>query len=325
MGFFSIVLALMLEQVRPLAPRHVLYRLTARWSQWAAHTLDAGLPHVAWATWSAVVLLPAALALLVHAVLEGTLGWGIAMLWNVALLYMTLGFRQFSHHFSRIRVALNQGDDAHAKHLLAQWQRVQVDHVSRSELVRHVIEFSVIAAHRHVFGVFFWYAMLSMLGMGPAGAVAYRLAQHAHASWLRGQRGQHPVSAALLQAAAQAWYVLDWLPARATALGFAMAGSFEDAMDGWRQHAYNRPQDNDGVILSATAGAIHVRLGGAGLGPAQPSQTHTDFTPSPALSVSTAGQAAQVAHLASVVGLVWRSAIMWLVLLALLTMANVMG
>jgi hypothetical protein len=40
-----------------------------------------------------------------------------------------------------------------------------------------------------------------------------------------------------------------------TALGFAVVGSFEDAMDGWRNHAQNFPEDNDGVILAATAGA----------------------------------------------------------------------
>jgi adenosylcobinamide-phosphate synthase len=32
-----------------------------------------------------------------------------------------------------------------------------------------------------------------------------------------------------------------------------------------------------------------------------------------------------VAHFAQVVGLVWRSVIMWLVLVALLTMANLVG
>ena len=58
---------------------------------------------------------------------------------------------------------------------------------------------------------------------------------------------------------------MDWLPSRMTALGFAIVGSFEDAMDGWRNHAQNFPQDNDGVILAATSGAINIRLGGAAL------------------------------------------------------------
>ena len=36
--------------------------------------------------------------------------------------------------------------------------------------LRHVIEHSVLSAHRHVFGVFAWYSLLTALGLGPAGA-----------------------------------------------------------------------------------------------------------------------------------------------------------
>jgi adenosylcobinamide-phosphate synthase len=114
---------------------------------------------------------------------------------------------------------------------------------------------------------------------------------------------------------------MDWLPSRMTALGFAIVGSFEDAMDGWRNHAQNFPEDNDGVILAATSGAINIRLGGAALQPA------ADSVPPPETpdSSSTPGRVASVAHFAQVVGLVWRTVIMWLVLVALLTMANLVG
>jgi adenosylcobinamide-phosphate synthase len=105
-----------------------------------------------------------------------------------------------------------------------------------------------------------------------------------------------------------------------TALGFAIVGSFEDAMDGWRNHAQNFPEDNDGVILAATAGAINIRLGGAALQAAD--QAENDDT---AGGSSTPGRAPEVAHFAQVVGLVWRTVIMWLVLVALLTMAKLVG
>jgi len=124
----------------------------------------------------------------------------------------------------------------------------------------------------------------------------------------------------LAQVAQRAWLALDWLPARATALGFAIVGSFEDAMDGWRNHAQKFPQDNDGVILAATAGALDVRLGGGGLSSPDAAAGVDDEA-----VASTPGQPAQLAHLASVVGLVWRSVVMWLVLLALMTMANLLG
>lgn len=321
MSFFAIFLALVLEQARPLARGNPVHRLTEAWTRWIARTLDAGVQHVAWVSWGMATVLPAMVALLVHALLDWGLGWMAAALWNVALLYITLGFRQFSHHFTHIRNALEEGDEQRARELLAEWQQVQVGTLPRSEIVRHMIEFSVVAAHRHVFGVFFWYAILSIVGLGPVGAVMYRLSEFVQRDWQRAQATDEGVSPVLVQAAEQAWRVMDWLPARATALGFAIVGSFEDAMDGWRHHAQNFPEDNDGVILAATAGALNVQLGGASLHTAA---HHEDITRH-ASAGSTPGQPAQLAHLASVVGLVWRSVIMWLVLVALLTMANLMG
>ena len=171
MSFFAIFLALVLEQVRPLSRDNPIHKALTSWSGWVAHTLDAGVQHLAWVTWGITTLMPALLALLVHALLDWWLGWFVAVLWNVALLYVTLGFRQFSHHFTEIRKALDDGDEQKARELLADWQQVQVGDIPRSEIVRHVIEYSVVATHRHVFGVFFWYAVLSVIGLGPLGAV----------------------------------------------------------------------------------------------------------------------------------------------------------
>ncbi len=322
MSFFAIFLALVLEQARPLGIDNPVYRAVEGWTGWMTRTLDAGVQHLAWVTWGMTTLTPALLALLVHALADWGLGWLAAVLWNVALLYVTLGFRQFSHHFTDIRDALDLGDEQRARELLAQWQQVKVGDIPRHEILRHVIEYSVIAAHRHVFGVFFWYAVLSVIGLGPAGAVVYRLTEYVQRRW-RNETADGSVSAVLAEVAHRAWVTLDWLPARATALGFAIVGSFEDAMDGWRNHAQKFPEDNDGVILAATAGAINVQLGGAGLQPS--SLDEQDPEADRAAGSSTPGEAAQMGHLASVVGLVWRSVIMWLVLVALLTMANLLG
>ena len=323
MSFFAIFLALVLEQARPLAVDNPIHRVVEAWIGWVARTLDAGVRHLAWVAWGTATLSPALLALLVHALADWGVGWFVAVLWNVALLYVTLGFRQFSHHFTDIRDALDEGDEHKARELLARWQQVQVGDIPRSELLRHVIEYSVVAAHRHVFGVFFWYAVLSVVGLGPAGAVVYRLAEYVHRRWPQEQASDSGVSPMLADVAQRAWIALDWLPARATALGFAIVGSFEDAMDGWRNHAQKFPQDNDGVILAATAGAINVQLGGVGLHTVD--SEWSEATQTSASSASTPGQVAQLGHLASVVGLVWRTVIMWLVLVALLTMANLMG
>ena len=328
MSFFSIFLALVIEQVRPLSGHHFLYNSLRKWAAWVARNVDAGRKTHGWLAWTVTVGAPSLLVLLVHWLLALTVGWVFAVAWNVALLYATLGFRQFSHHFTDIRDALEEGNENGARELLAQWQQVDASALPRSEIVRHVIEHSVIDAHRHVFGVFFWYAVLSVIGLGPVGAVAYRVAEFTTRFWSTDsipRQGSPMVSTSLKQATVQAWQNLDWLPARATALSFAIVGSFEDAMDGWRNHAQKFPNDNDGVILAATSGAIHIQLGGASLKSTQSDDGELDASTHNLGSSSTPGRIPEVAHFAQVVGLVWRTVVMWLVLVALLTLANVLG
>ena len=59
----------------------------------------------------AVMALPAALAAVVYHAF-GALHPLAALAWDVVVLYLTLGFRQFSHYFTDIRDALERGDDA---------------------------------------------------------------------------------------------------------------------------------------------------------------------------------------------------------------------
>jgi adenosylcobinamide-phosphate synthase len=325
MSFFSILLALLIEQARPLAAGNLLERLTLAWTGWTARTFDAGERRQAWVTWSMLVAIPALAITLVDAMLGQFIGWPAMLAWHVAVLYATLGFRQFSHHFTAIRDALEAGDEDKARQLLATWQNVQIGQIPRSEIVRHVIEHSVLAAHRHVFGVLMWFALMSVAGLGPAGAVIYSLAGKVQRQWPDNPMQDPPISPMLTSVVGRAWQFLDWLPARATALAFAVVGRFEDAMDGWRHHAQQFPDDNDGVILAATAGAIDIRLGGAALHATEEDATAETVPPAIGATESTPGRTPEPAHFAQVVGLVWRTVVMWLVLVALLTMANLLG
>lgn len=326
MSIFAILFALLIEQVRPLAQGNFIHGSMRAWSLWVSRNLDAGRSPHGWVAWLLAVGGPAVLATAVHILLWQALGYVFALGWSVFVLYACLGFRQFSHHFTDIRDALDEGDEEKARTLLARWQQVDASKLPRREIVRHVIEYSVLAAHRHVFGVLAWYVVLAALGLGPAGAVVFRMAEFVARYWkYKSREEQQPVSAALHEAAGRAWTVIDWLPARITALGFAVVGSFEDAIDGWRNHAQLFPNDNDGVILAATSGAVNVRLGGEALKEVVASAGPIgQTTPAPDTG-STPGREPEAAHLRSVVGLVWRSVVLWLVLLSLLTLARLLG
>lgn len=328
MSFFAILFALLIEQARPLARTNPIHAGLRAWALSVSRNFDAGKPHHGWVSWGLAVLLPSLAVLAIHWLLLWGVGWPLAVVWNVAVLYITLGFRQFSHHFTRIRDALESGDEDGARAALAHWQQVDVGELPRSEIVRHVIEYSALAAHRHVFGVLAWFSVLAALGLGPTGAVLYRLAEFVSRYWHYKERtGVQLASASLQRASAEAWTVIDWLPARLTALSFAVVGSFEEAIEGWRFHAQRFPNDNDGVVLAATAGAINVRLGGEALRARADLQTPQGLEIEADIgdSDSTPGREPEVGHLRSVVGLVWRSVVVWMLLLALLTLARLLG
>lgn len=328
MALFAIVIALLVEQVRPLAPGNPAASALHRWVRAVGRSVDAGGLQHGWLAWMLAVGAPAIGATAVHLLLMRLAGWPLALLWSVIVLYLTLGFRQFSHHFTAIRDALAVGDEARARALLARWQQVDASALPRSEIVRHVIEHSVLAAHRHVFGVLAWFCVLAMLGLGPAGAVFYRGAEFARRYWRHKARAaDHPASPALCQVTDHAWHAVDWLPVRMTALGFAIVGSFEEAIDSWRNHAMRFADANDGVLLAATAGAIGVRLGGAALKPLAPDMLGAAST-EPGVAAaggSLPGELPRSAHFAQVIGLVWRMVALWLLLLVLLTLAHVLG
>ncbi len=182
MSFFAVLFALVLEQVKPLPRGNVVHDALTGWMRWTARNFDAGRDSHAWVVWCVTALAPSLLCAAVFAVLlrvHALLG----LAFDVGVLYLTLGFRQFSHYFTDIRDALDRGDEAEARSLLAEWRHLDASELPASEFLRHLIEHSLLAAHRHVFGVFFWFVLLSTLGLGPAGAVLYRMAEFASRFW----------------------------------------------------------------------------------------------------------------------------------------------
>ncbi|MBB5206103.1 adenosylcobinamide-phosphate synthase [Inhella inkyongensis] len=329
MSFFSVLLALLCEQLKPLPHGNAVHQGAIGWAHWAGRNFDAGRAHHAWVVWLVTALAPALLAAVLHMGLRHY-SLVLALAFDVLILYLTLGFRQFSHFFTDIRVALERGDELEARTLLAQWQHLDASELPRGELLRHVIEHSLLAAHRHVFGVFFWFVLFSALGLGPAGAVLYRMAEFASRYWaFRNRALDTHTHEGLRERAQRNFNWIDHVPARLTATGFAIVGNFEEAVNGWRRDAPLWQHLNEGIILAAAAGAVGVQLGGAAAPGVTPDRSKTlaaggaqDAT---AAEGSTPGDPPTLSHLHSVVRLVWRSVVLWMLLLALLTLSNLIG
>lgn len=158
---------------------------------------------------------------------------------------------------------------------------------SASDLQREVVAAQVHARLQDTFGLIFWFALT-----GPVGALVY------HLFWLAAsQHEDEPDSARL----ARYWLeLLDWVPARLLALAFALAGDFVSAMEPVRRLIW------DGRVaareLLATTAAAALRL--------------------PVLAGDEAQLAAQgEAQFQAVEALLVRALVVWLVLIALLTLA----
>jgi adenosylcobinamide-phosphate synthase len=326
MSFFSVLFALLIEQLQPLPRRNIVHDALTAWMRWTGRNLDAGRDHHAWVVWGVTLLAP---CLVTFAVYMGLLQLNLmaALLWNVVVLYLTMGFRQFSHYFTDIRDALERGDEPEARRLLAQWRHLDASELPRTELLRHVVEHSLLAAHRHVFGVFFWFVLLCTLGLGPAGAVLYRMAEFASRYWAFKSRVVGvPVNERLLQVSRRMFVRFDYLPARLTAFGFAVVGNFEEAVTCWRRDAGLWRHANEGILLSSAAGAVGVQLGGSAAPGVTPDRSKTFEAGATNEQVgaegSTPGTPPELGHLRSVVALVWRSVVLWMLLLALLSLAH---
>ncbi len=309
MSLFSLVVALLLEQVRPLPYRQFVRRPLAGLADFLEAGFNAGSAKQGALAWLFAVGGPTLVACAVFAALY-RINPLFAWLWNVAMLYLTMGFRQFSHYYTDIQLALRMGDLPHARTLLAEWRGRPADDLSSSEIARLAIEEALAASHRHVFGVLVWFVLLP----GPCGAVLYRAASFFSDTWRKdGGRGDELGEFGTF--AQRAFAIIDWLPLRVTAIGFAIVGDFEDAVYCWRTQAEKWPDGGLGIVLASGAGALGVRLG-------MPLLESGEVADRAAIGV---GDEADADFMQSAVGLVWRALVLWLLLLFLLWLASLAG
>jgi len=301
MGVISIVLALLIEQWRPLAARAGLQSAVGAWLGWLEQGFNGGEERHGMVAWLVAVVPPVAAAIALDWLLYAASPL-LSLALHVGVLYLTLGFRQRSHHFTELQLAVKSGDIERARALLDAWRGASGVVRSREEVIRLAIEEALLAAHRHVFGVLLWYIVLP----GPSGAILYRLAALLAARWR--------ALGAFGRFAQRAFRVLEWPAVRATAASFAVVGDFEDTIYCWRTQAHAWPDPEAGIVLAAGAGAMGVRLG-------MPVHEMEGMVPRIELGV---GEAADGPFLDSAVGLLWRALVVWVLVLGVLTVVRLL-
>jgi adenosylcobinamide-phosphate synthase len=305
MKFLALLVALLLEQVRPVRNRSRLYRWFHQYAAGLQEKFDDGQYRhgvIAWLLAAGPLVLVAALVYHALHMIAAPLAWA----WSVALLYVTMGFRQFSHYFTDMLKALNNEDPATARRLLSEWSKESAAEFSPTEIARVAIEQGLLASHRFVFGAIAWFVLL-----GPAGAILYRASEVLAAQW----SGRPGSDGEFGRFAARFYFWLDWVPARATALTFAVVGNFEDAVYCWRSQAAAWRTRTHGVILAAGAGALGIRLGDA-------LHQYGSVQFRPELGI---GGDADVDAMESTVRLIWRSLVLWMFLVLIVSLAHALG
>lgn len=320
MSLLSLIFSLLLEQLRPVDPRGFPFGAFDRYADLIARNFNAGRRRHGLFGWVLAVLPWVILADVVFVMLNN-LSIVLGLAWSVGVLYVTMGLRQFSGGFTAVQEALREGRHDDARRLLREWKGEDTSEYTPQDMTKIAIEFGLASAHRHVFGVIAWYVFLpAVLGTilpgflgallcGPGGAVLYRLSSIVAARW--GQRHEEDFRV-FGGMARDVFAVLDWVPVRITALSFAIVGDFEDAVYCWRSQAAQWLDREMGVVLSSGAGALGVRLG---------ESLHRDgvlvFRPELGL-----GDEADLEHLNSAVGLIWRTLVLWVLVIALMTVAS---
>jgi adenosylcobinamide-phosphate synthase len=306
MTLLSLIFALGLEQIRPLGNRNRVWLLFTRYANYLERTLNAGSSRHGIFAWLAAILPPTLISLVVYYSLRA-ISPVLGLLVNVFVLYLTMGFRHFSSSFSEISLSLAEGREQEAREALSQWTGLSTSDLSVNEISRLAIEQGVTDSYRFVFGTMFWFVVLP----GPSGALLYRLSQVLYQKW--GCRDAGEDRFGLCADRVVAW--LDWLPVRLTAASFAVMGDFEDAVYCWRSQARAWGDYANGILLASAAGALGVKLGD----PLRQDYT-VKFRPELGL-----GDEADPNYLRSAVGLVWRCALLWLLVVLMVSVASLLG
>ncbi len=180
----------------------------------------------------------------------------IGFLFEVTVLYLAIGGRSLAEHATDVHDALKSGDLETARTKVACLVSRDTRSMDENDTTRATIESVLENGNDAIFAALFWFTVA-----GAPGVVLYRLANTLDAMW--GYRTEHyrhfGWSAARLDD------LLNYIPARLTALTYAFMGRFETAIHCWRTQGHLWKSPNGGPIMAAGAGALGIKLGGTAI------------------------------------------------------------
>jgi adenosylcobinamide-phosphate synthase len=166
---------------------------------------------------------------------------------GLILLYLALGGRSLIEHARKILNSLRAGDLEASREKVGWIVSRETGQMKREDVVRATIESLLENGSDAIFGALFWFLLA-----GAPGVVAYRLVNTLDAMW----------GLQFGWAAARLDDLLNLVPARLTALSYALTGTFRQALRCWSRQASHWESPNAGPVMAAGAGALNLQLGG---------------------------------------------------------------
>jgi len=249
MIMISIVICLALE----LFAAHLSQFRSYHWMSSYSHFVKKIFKqHEAWnGPWGilAVMLLPLSLTRILQAGFSQVWLGLFELLFGIAVLIFCLRYQPQDEWIDDLSDAMEQEDEERINDLSE--KIVGQSLVKDQDRVKQVSDAILSNVNEQMFAVLLWFAFL-----GPMGALMYRMAWY-----LSEQPDEELGTPGFKQAACRLYAILNWLPVRLLATGYAIVGSFEDVMLAWRESYHDAPEDmqalNQLIIVNAGQGAIH--------------------------------------------------------------------
>ena len=160
-------------------------------------------------------------------------------------------------------------------------------------LVRAISNAIFVQTSERLTSVLFWFAIL-----GPLGAALFRFS-----CLLRNMAEKKFAGNDFANYAERLYFILLWIPARLTALSYAVSGSFVHAFENWRNQSpriTDEQLDNNEVLLVQTGlGALNLE----------------EIQPQP-------DQEGNLQEIETSLGLAFRSMVVWIVVFSVMTLAG---
>lgn len=218
-------------------------------------------------------------------------------IFSLIVLVLCLGHKSLHDHAKPIATALQSGDIKQARYYTS---RIVSRDPETLNIPRATVESVLENGADSVFSALFWF----LIGGAPA-VIFYRLANTLDAMW--GYRNQRYLYFGRF--AARLDDILNYIPARLTALSYALVGNTQIALRSWQQQAHYWDSPNAGPVMASGAGALNITLGGDAQ---YDGQWHNRIT-------LGAGHEAQAADIGRALTLLWHSIFVWIVILLLIS------